>query len=82
MNKSSNWHTLNARKHPTRTVDEDRILLKRSDEESDEDKDESTSTSHPSNSKVAIPSGQLAPTRTRKLSYEPEKVIDFKVNPE
>lgn len=74
-NSTSNWHTLNARKHPTRTIDE-KVLLKRADEESDEDKDTVESDSKAETST----NGQLAPTRTRKLSFAPEKIIDFKVH--
>lgn len=67
----------NARKHhPTRTIKSSEEaatlhkLLKRSEMESDEEKDEEDSVKKGSKSK--------RPTRTRKLSFAPEKVIDYK----
>lgn len=62
--------TLNARKHPTRTINHENIkkLIKRAEEESDEEKDETTQPKKKSR----------RPTRTRKLSFAPEKIIDYK----
>lgn len=64
--------TLNARKHPTRTLKSENIkqLLKRSEMESDQDKDQSP--------KKFKNKKSLPPTRTRKLSFAPEKIIDYK----
>ena len=66
--------TLYARKHPTRTINhhENNIkkLIKRSEMESDEDKDEATPKKETQKSS--------RPTRTRKLSFAPEKIIDYK----
>jgi len=64
--------TLNARKHPTRTITRENIkkLIKRSEMESDEDKDEATPKKETQKSS--------RPTRTRKLSFAPEKIIDYK----
>lgn len=64
--------TLNARKHPTRTINHENIkkLIKRSEMESNEDKDESTPKKETRKSS--------RPTKTRKLSFAPEKIIDYK----
>ena len=61
--------TLNARKHPTRTISQENIkkLIKRAEEESDEEKDEKT-----------LKKNSRRPTRTRKLSFAPEKIVDYK----
>ena len=66
--------TLNARKHPTRTIDPENLknLFKRSEMESDEEKDVSDA------SIVENSQRDRRPTRTRKLSFAPEKIIDYK----
>lgn len=63
--------TLNARKHPTRTINSEKMkqLLKRSEMESDEEKDEEASKKRKKSRR---------PTRTRQLSFAPEKIIDYK----
>ena len=58
--------TLSARKHPTRTT-LTRNFVKRSEMESDEDKEDDETIGKRSRA-----------TRTRKLSFAPEKVIDYK----
>lgn len=65
--------TLNARKHPTRTIDAEKSknLFKRSEADSDEEKDVSDNSLRNSET-------EHRPTRTRKLSFAPEKIIDYK----
>lgn len=75
-NEKFNSSTLNARKHPTRTIfiekdnQIDKKLFKRSEMESDEEKDVSDGSL-----KTVT---ERRPTRTRKLSFAPEKIIDYK----
>ncbi len=71
----------NAKKHPTRTIESEenpsvavQRLIKRSEMESDEEKDGDLKMN---SGKKVIGS---RPTRTRKLSFAPEKVIDYKAN--
>lgn len=70
--------TLNARKHPTRTQPSSssssvQNLIKRSEMESDEEKDDDIIKQRRKKSNKS-----RRPTRTRKLSFEPEMVIDYK----
>lgn len=62
----------NSRKTPTRTLKNEAMqrLFKRSEQESDEDKD----TDEISAKKTK----DRNPTRTRKLSFAPQKMIDYK----
>ena len=69
---ASRKSTLNARKHPTRTIQN---LVKRSEMESDEEEMAGVDTPM-----VGTENGR-EPTRTRKLSFAPEKVIDYKPQP-
>lgn len=71
---SQNLNFLNARKIPTRTIrsedEQVRRLVKRSEMESDEEKDDNFK-------KVRNKSVKRNPTRTHKLSYAPEKIVDY-----
>lgn len=73
---SPDYHksTLNARrKNPTRTLQLQK-LIKRSEMESEEEKDGEGAAAPNSNLKGK----ERRPTRTRKLSFAPEMVIDYK----
>jgi hypothetical protein len=64
--------TLNARRHPTRTINDDKKikkLIQKAEQESDEEKDED---------EASLKMNSRFPTRTRKLSFAPEKIIDYK----
>lgn len=69
----SKFPKLQARKHPTRTTPESEsiVLQKRSTglDSDEEEKDEIT---------VKTKREKRKPTRTRKLSFAPEKIIDYK----
>lgn len=67
----SDFPKFHARKNPTRTINSEKILKKRSTglDSDDEEKDEVT---------VKTKSGPRGPTRTRKLSFAPQKMIDYK----
>ena len=62
----------NSRKNPTRTLNNEAMqrLFKRSEQERDEDNDRYELSTKKNNGRN--------PTRTRKLSFAPQKMIDYK----